>query len=899
VTHNTSKIMSHHDSPPMLTSPAFELSPAAHDPASSVKSFLARRREWFERALSAGLDAVEIARESSVAIDGVVRALFERACASTGGAAGRVTALLALGGYGRKEMGLASDVDLLFLIEPGAEAHAAAITDGILYPLWDGGMEAGGATRTLTDCRSAMHHDVRALTAMMDARLIGGNQGLRAELMQLMASHFNSPAARRQFAEQKIREQQERISRAAGLGDALQPNVKDGEGGLREFQTFTWVARAAHFGETVEGLLERYIGDPGSRESVHAALRFIWAVRHALHLSQGTRTDKLSETIQADVANRLGIRSDIDGSATERFMSLYNRHARALHLNCWRGIELARRELMPRRRAAAFLRRRRLGDNIVKTEHGTLAISDAALDGGELSSLKLFVESRKRGLHLDPATKAMLSATPRRLNDMERSSPETARLLRMLFARIENLDLALTQMQECGALERWFPEMGPMLHRVQRDGFHYYTAGTHSIRAVGEIAALTHKGVRREFPMPAKALSSIKRPWVLMLATLFHDIGKGRGGDHAEKGALLARAIASRMGLAVQDVADIEFLVRSHLLMATLAFRRDVRDPALVERFARSFRSPELLAMLYLITFADLRAVGPHVWNDWKGGLLVELYERTRAQLASHGVTAESLGRDTSRLVKAIRQSLGNDEDEETIREFLTRMPERYAHSMKPDSIAAHILMSRELSASPVATLVRDVPERSCTEISIVTRDSQGLFAKIAGVLSANGANIVDAELSTTSDGIAVDVLWITDSVHKQFSDPERLARFRTELASAITGGRTIEEIVGGRFRRRLLSWSQGNMPAEVNIDNDVSATHTVVEIKSHDRRGLLYTIASTFLELGCSIDLARITTHVDRVIDVFYIRDALGKKIEGRERLDEIQTRLRDAIEE
>ncbi len=880
--------------------PVFELSAAEGDPASSVRKFLASRTQWFEDALDSGSDPLEIASANSAMIDCVVRELFDLATNDIGRQELQFTAVMALGGYGRRAMGPASDVDLLFLVEPGAAEHAAAITDGILYPLWDGGMEAGGATRTLADCASAMDHDARALTAMMDARLIGGNQLLAERLGSLLSSHFKRLAARRRFAELKISEQKERLSRTSISGSALQPNVKDGIGGLREFDTLLWVAACVHFGEGRDELVKRYIPDASGREAIYSALKFLWAVRHALHLSQGTRSDRLSEGVQTEVAARLGIKSDVDGSAAERFMTVYHRHAAALHDGCARAVELAWRELAPVKPVVSFLKRRRLGHGIIRTEYDTLALAEKIhTEAGEIVSLNLFAESRRRGIPVDPAAQAAVSVFEKRLNESVRSSSDAAKLLRDIFSDVKNLDRTLAQMQECGALERWFPEMGPMLHRVQRDGFHYYTAGVHSIRAVGEICFLATREGRRNFAVPARALANIGRQRVLALATLFHDVGKGRGVDHSEKGAELARSIALRMGLSAQDAADIEFLVRTHLLMATIAFKRDVRDPAMIERFAQSFRAPELLDMLYLLTFADLRAVGPHAWSDWKGGLLSELYLRTRDRLSPGGIRAERLCRDEARLIKTIHRSLGRDENESSIRDFLSKMPERYTHYTSPEAIAAHIMMSRELDSAPVATLVRDVAERSCTEFSIVTRDAPGLFAKIAGVLSANGANIVDAELCTANDGLAVDVLWVTDPLYKSFDDPESRSRIRSELSDAISGRRRIEEIVGGRFRRRFLSSSQNRRPTEIVIDNGVSAIHTVVEIMADDRRGLLYTIASIFHELGCSIDLARITTHVDRVIDVFYIRDAQGKKIDNRDRQTEIRRRLMEAVEE
>ena len=296
---------------------------------------------------------------------------------------------------------------------------------------------------------------------------------------------------------------------------------------------------------------------------------------------------------------------------------------------------------------------------------------------------------------------------------------------------------------------------------------------------------------------------------------------------------------------------------------------------------------------------ADLRAVGPHIWSDWKGGLLAELFHRTLDHFEKAGQPRETGRRERARRIAAIRRLLGRGDEAHGLEAFLARLPERYLDSIPPEAVAAHAVMARGAAPRSVATAQRPIPERGCTELSVVTRDAPGLFAKIAGVLTANGANIIDAQLFTAADGVAIDVFWMTDAAGKPLADPEQWARIRQEMEAAIAGEKEIDAIVGHRFKRRLLSWGQRHRAPEIVVDNDVSAAETVVEVGADDRLGLLYTIAATFAELGCSIERARITTHVDRVIDVFYIRDAGGGKIVDRERLDRIRRELWSALEE
>ncbi len=870
---------------PLADEPLF-----ARDQVAAVRALVLERRGWFESALEQGCAPLEINRASSDSIDSAVCLLFRNAALQSG----VKSALVALGGYGRREMALLSDVDLLFLMEGGFQDEANPLADAILYPFWDSGVNVGGATRTVADCRDVMTTDVRALTAMLDARLVAGSSELYDGFKQLICEYFSNARQRKKFITLKIREHEKRLQRFGSSIYLAQPNVKEGEGGLREYHTLMWCARAARPGDDPAAVLARYLRDEVAVRRMNASYGFLWSVRQALHLAEGSWNDRLAEGVQEEVARRLSIRRQGGEGDAQRLMSLYYSNAEQLHLACERGLEMIRREVEPSSIFSSIILRRRLPGGFVKTENGTLLMDAVA---GEFSPdvvMKLFATARRTGLPVDPETKAALTANGGWRTGLKQG--EALSEARSIFSEISHLDRVLVEMHECGALEGAFPEMEELFHAAQRDGVHLYTVGVHSIKTVGEIAALV-AGAKR--PSHKRALAQIRRPHVLALAAFLHDIGKGRGGDHAGKGAVIAHEIAKGLGLDAADCQDIEFLVRSHLLMATLAFKRDINDPALIERFAQSVRSAELLAMLYLITYADLRAVGPSVWSEWKGGLLDDLYGLTQEHMAAGGAAPEKRARESERIIRSVLRRIGAGCEEERVREFLETLPERYLFSVDPESVAAHFMMSRDVGERACATITREVSEKGCTEFSVVTPDSPGLFAKIAGVLSANGANIVTAQLYTSAHGMAIDVLWVTDSLHRPMNDPERWSRIRSELVEAVSGERELKKIVGGRFKQRLLAWNAARRPVEVLVDNDVSALHTVVEISADDRRGLLYTIADTIHELGLMIDLARITTHVDRVTDVFYIKEASGKKVEAQERLDGIRRALSDALAE
>ncbi|MBN1282505.1 MAG: [protein-PII] uridylyltransferase [Proteobacteria bacterium] len=858
----------------------------ARDPLAAVRDLVLARRGWFADALASRCDSLETCNAASDMIDRAVALLYARAnpCGDS--------AVLALGGYGRREMAPQSDVDLLFLVADGSGEAAGPIADSILYPFWNSGIDVGGATRTLDDCRQVMHSDVRALTAMMDARLVAGSAGLYDRFRGLIGDHFASPEQRARFVDCKIREHARRLERYGSSIYLAQPNLKEGEGGLREMHTLMWAARAAMPGSDGKEAMARYLGGAEPLARLYDCFRFMWSVRLALHLCEGSWNDRLADSVQDEVAKRLGFCALPGEQGSQRLLSRYYENAEGMHLACERAIEMIRREVHPVSRLSSLILRRRLRGGLVKTEHGTLRMEREPAAASCEEAIGLFAASGRTGLPVDPETRGALAAGRRWREGL--SSGAASPALRDMFAKLDSLDSVLSQMRECGALDAAFPEMAALFHSAQRDGLHSYTVGVHSVKAVAEISALARSGGRHAL---SRTLAQVKRPAVLALAAFLHDIGKGRGGDHANKGAAIAAAIASRLGFDPVDCRDVEYLVRSHLLMSILAFKRDIRDPSLIERFAQSVSSAEMLAMLYLITYADLRAVGPSVWSEWKGGLLEELYSRTVRQMAAGEVSAVKRGREAERIVKSAMRRMGAGCDEGELRRFLKTLPERYLFSVEPESLAAHFMMSREMGDRPVSTVTREIAARGCTEFSVVTKDSPGLFAKIAGVLSANGANIIDAQLYTSTEGKAIDVLWVTDSLHGPFDDAERWSRIRSELAQAVSGERELAKIVGGRFRRRLMAWNAARSPVEVTVDNDVSAMHTVVEISADDRRGLLYTIADAIHELGLMIDLARITTHVDRVIDVFYIKGPDGRKIDSPEGIERIRRTLSDAL--
>lgn len=873
-----------------------------NDPKKGVAKIMAEGRKWFRAAHELECDALKINKGRSCTIDEIIRCLFsisEKRFFSKHPSGERRVAIFALGGYGREEMGLSSDIDILFLYDGGADAYIREITDSILYPLWDNGIDVTGVTRTLADCVSVGGSDLRAQTAMLDARLVAGDELEAQRLLAFLKNQFSNKRARKRFVRAKLDEQAVRLKRFGESLYLLEPNVKEGEGGLRDYHTLLWIAKAAFplkkgtflflKGETSPFSFD--LSKEGAAELLQG-VSFLWRVRNALHLLDD-KNDRLGVSQQGPIARSFGYTDGRFSGAAEQFMQAYYTHASTVHLQCQRAIEQIVEKTLSPSRIANLFRRRKLADGIFQVGKKLSATSGTTTQGPH-AILKIFALAHKRGLSLDAKTKELIMTGS---GGNELCFDDTAKKLwKEMFEDPAHLNITLGDMHECRMLAHYFPEMEPLIHRIQHDGFHFYTADEHSIHAIRELGSLFTKKGREAFPIPAEAIKKVKRLHVLTLATLFHDIGKGRGGGHAEIGAELGALIAKRLGWPRDDQDTISFLIRTHLLIPTLAYRRDVKDLHLIQRLAEQVETPEILAMLYLLGFTDVRAMGPHIWSDWKGGLLAELYLNTMSHIEGKGEAA-ARQRTISKKMEGVHQLLGDTISREELGSYFASMPDRYLVGSTPLAIASHFKMTANLKDEAVVTEVHQLPERGLTELAVVTHDAPGLFAKIAGVLSLNGVNIIDAQLYTLPDGTVLDLLWVTDLSQKPIDNAAMWREIGRQLKDAIENMFDVHEMVGRHSKKRLLSRERKPADTQIDIDNDVAVGETVVDVMTMDRQGLLYDISRTFFELGCTIDRAKITTYADRVIDVFYIRDAGGEKITSKERLKQIQEAITNAV--
>jgi len=733
------------------------------------------------------------------------------------------------------------------------------------------------------------------MTSLLDARFLAGDFAQFYRFEEEIKRQFFSGKRLERFICAKLDEQKARLLRCGDSISLVEPNVKDGEGGLRDFHTLCWIAKASFPEKEIDSVFEEIGFLESDKNELFEGVNFLWNIRHALHLLENKKNDRLGRELQIQVAQMLGFECDMFMSITEQLMHEYYKNAFAVHLHTQSAIERIIDINFPKPRWKIFLKRKKLVEGIYKDGDKIYASAHALTDSPSIL-FDLFFLAHSNHLKLDAKTKSLIRNIFQTADDTLFEKEKAAIFWKSILSRIDFLPHILKDMLECKCLEKWIPEMLNIVHRVQHDGYHFYTIEEHSICAIREIEMLLSKEGRKLFPIQASVLSKIKRVHVLTLALLLHDIGKGQGHNHAQKGGQIAGEIAKRIGFDNDDSEAVAFLVKSHLVLPKIAYRRDIKDLNLVARIAEIVGTSEMLDMLYLLAFADIRAIGPNIWSDWKGGLLTQVYQNVLAYLQS-GEEKSDRARVIAHKKNRVGEILGGVISSEILSGFFSSMPDRYLFSTSPESIAAHLAMSLTLSDGNIMLDVRQMSGLGFTQITIVAHDAPGLFSKIAGVLSLHGINIIDAEIYTLPNGTALDIMWVTDLLNKPILDVGIWKNIEKELESAVIGVLDIHKLMKRRIKKRFLGEKRIKNRPIVEIDNDVSERETVMDIITADKPGLLYEISKIFFELGCTIDRAKITTHLDRAIDVFYIRDANGEKITSREKLKQIEESIVQAM--
>ena len=832
---------------------------------------------------------IELCRERSELNDEIIiRALSEFGFKDIKG-----ISIIALGGYGRNELCPFSDIDLLILYSAKSKKWAKELTEHLLYFLWDLNLEIGHSVRTIDECLElSKDDDTTILTSLLDSRHIYGDEKLTKKLENKLYNEL-LPEYSNIFIEKKIAESKNRVRRYGGSVYLLEPNIKEGEGSLRDIQTALWVAQARYKIKNFRDLLNIGVINSKEHRVIEKCYNFLLAVRSQLHYLAKRREDRLSFEYQEKVARFFGYR-DAELRAVEKFMRVYYLRARLTNQQSERIIETC----ITKTRPSSESRRTTYLDNGFTIQGGYLSVTSRnVFVENPVNLIRAFEYANIHDVKMSRHLTWLIWENSIHIDDKVRRNSDFNAIFLRILKTAKNVSEILFEMNELRLLAHYIPEFGKIVCMVQHDAYHVYTVDVHSIFMVREIERLTNYFYEDEFPLLTKLAESVEKRHVLYLACLIHDAGKGSGKDHSEKGAIMAPVIAGRMGLNKQETKQLEFLVKHHLIMPHYSQRRDLHDMSLIERFSEMVKSLETLILLFLLTFADIRSVGPDVWSNWKGMLLRELYLRTAKHLELGEYTKESVEKRKERVVDKVLKIIKKQVPVKKVREILETMPDSYFWGHAPKAIANHINFINKSGSDFAIDLVHH-PKAEYDEFIFWGNDDKKIIYKICGVLTAHNLNILGARIVTTNDGRVLDVFYVNKLGKSTSEEKELWDKIDSVLSQVHKGKEDVEQLVNKR-KSGAASYEKviPKYPPRIEIDNNSSDTSTVIDIYTHDRAGLLYDVAKTLDKLRLNINYAKIATKVDQVVDVLYVSTRAGKKITDEKRIERIKNALMDAI--
>ena len=860
-----------------------------------LRQHLASNVDFLRAAHLGGASGQQSVQAYAAFMDGFLGTLYRLAVddARREGLAPTPLVLVALGGYGRGELHPLSDLDLMVIYDGEMGPHVQRATQGLLYALWDLGLQVGHAVRSLPDCLAMARTDFPSRTSMQQARFLVGDRRLFNRFRKVLAENvYQKDFA--QFLETTLTERDQRYRKFGGSPYMGEPNVKESAGGLRDIHTAMWLASTKFGTRTLRELADKRLITAREQKAADEALTFLWRVRNELHFLSGHKNDVLSRDIQPQIAKNFGYTADELSLGVEKFMRDYYLHARVIHRVSRRLIARCRETLSRRATVQRRLRQEALADGlIVIDERLHLAQPDGrAFREDPLRLLKVFWHSHQLGFELGIDVERAIEDSLDLIDDGFRASPEARDLLLGICRNWGRAAQTFREMHELGVLGRYLPEWGALTCLVQYDVYHKFTADQHSLIAVQNLEALA-PGQSADSEGNAQVVSELERPGLLMLGMLLHDIGKGRGHGHVAKGIPLIEALTARLALAPEDADKVMFLVAHHLTMSHIAQRRDIDDPKTIESLAEVCRTPERLRMLYLLTCADMRAVGPGVMTGWQAQILWDLYARTLARL-----TGGQRDRPTREAVaQRVTEAMRGEVPRTTLAAHLAMLSERYLATTSPQRIVAHLrLLDRLAEEGVLATELFHHPDLGSSELVVATRDVPGLFSLIAGSLAAQGINILSAQIHTRADGIVLDTFQVNDPFGEAVTEEARWRRTLEALRRVLRGEVSVEELLSRR--RAVHAGPEGVAgPPKISLDNQLSDSHTVLEVKCPDRVGLLYVITRTLSAHGLDIGSARIATEIDQAYDTFYLTDRQGRRLEDDSAMARVRESLEDAL--
>ena len=814
-------------------------------------------------------------------------------------------AVTAVGGYGRDTLAPGSDIDLLFLFPPKPAEDTHKAVEFMLYVLWDMGFKVGHATRTVEECIALSKSDMTIRTAILEMRYICGLQRLETELETRFDKEIVTGTGP-EFIAAKLAERDERHRKAGDTRYLVEPNVKEGKGGLRDLHTLFWISKYYYHVRDQAELIKLGVLSKHEYRLLEKADDFLWAVRCHMHFLTGKAEERLSFDIQREIAEALGYHSRPGLSAVERFMKHYFLVAKDVgdltRILC-AALEDQQAKSIPGLTGviSRFTHRTRKIPGSVEfvEDRGRITLADAdVFKHDPVSIIRLFHVADINGLEFHPDALKRVTRSLALIDNALRENDEANRLFMSILTSKRDPALILRRMNEAGVLGRFIPEFGKIVAMMQFSMYHHYTVDEHLIRAVDVLSEIDKARAEELHPLANKLMPGIEDREALYVAVLLHDVAKGRQEDHSIAGARVARKLCVRFGLSQKQTEIVVWLIEEHLTMSMMAQTRDLTDRKTITDFADRVQSLDRLKMLLILTICDIRAVGPGVWNGWKGQLLRTLYYETELLLAG-GFSEVSRKERANAAAEALHLALADwsQKDRNTYAK-LHYQPYLLSVPLEDQIRHAHFIRQADKSGQALATTVRTDSFHAITEITVLSPDHPRLLAVIAGACAAAGANIVDAQIFTTSDGRALDTIHVSREFADDADELRRAATIGRMIEDVLSGRKRLPEVIATRARNRKKS-KAFVIPPSVNITNSVSNKFTVIEVECLDRPGLLSEITAVLSDLSLDIQSARITTFGEKVIDTFYVTDLVGQKISGDSKRANITARMKAVMAE
>ena len=815
----------------------------------------------------------EFLHQHSDMVDGLVRKAFQKAQSQVSAPS---VCLIAVGGYGRTELAPYSDVDLLLLYSSSKKEDLPPLIEKILYPLWDLGLEVSCGSRAIGECLKMAQADLHIKTGLIDGRYLDGEYEFFRKLYSLFTKrvlHRNVP----KLAEALAKDLHLRKQKYEDPAYALEPNIKEGEGGLRDFQIGRWIIRAKYKTDRWDSILF-----PDHSRMLEKSLQFLWAVRNQLHLLSGRKQDHLTFELQEKIAPILGFSPGTKG--IEEMMRQYHLSTQRISTFVYDILDRTLHEPSWAKKTLFFFQQKKIDENFGMA-YGELHLFDPVTFKRDPSQLMtLFKHCQAYRTHMDFRTEeAVMEALPF-VDDRFRTMEGVNQTFLSILRKGDGVDTVLKKMHELGLLSRYIPEFAEIEGKVHYDLYHVHPVDIHSILAVEELGELRSGLYQKDYPLLTSLIREIENPEILFLTTLLHDIGKGTDGDHSLIGKEMVKRIGERMGLSLEDGELVEFLVRHHLHMIETGFRRDLHDEQVILRFANEVNNIKRLKMLYLLTFADIKAVGPEAWTSWKNTLLMELFLKVLHFFEKGAMAGPFLKRDE--MIQNLQTSLSR----ETISEYAEHLPDRYLSCYSSDEIAHHLELAQSVEKK-LLLVEWEIENEMQARVTVCTKDRYGLFSRITGSMFLNRLNILEAQIHTWGNSIVLDTFWVVDVTR---NTDRRLQQFKKDLEEILGGKISLRDLLAKRkepngIKQKVIP----GVPQEVRINNEDSDFYTIVEVMGEDRLGILYEITQALTDHGCDIHFARISTLGNRIVDVFYVQDEWGEKIKEKNRTEQLKRTL------